>query len=195
MAVKKKPGSGRLRKISIAELHLRVKAVPFHFRKNVRTLSFKIGIPRSTIQRAMKLGLLKSSKNSIKPILTPKNKLDRVNYCHSYVQDNYFVDMLDRADIGEKWFYLSQKVTSFILIPGEVPPLRLCKHKNHIEKAMCLTIMACPRQDPVTGVWWNGKIGTWFFVRQEPENERRRIKRQGLWRLSLFPLGGRKQRI
>ena len=102
MAVKKKPGSGRLRKISIAELHLRVKAVPFHFRKNVRTLSFKIGIPRSTIQRAMKLGLLKSSKNSIKPILTPKNKLDRVNYCHSFVQDNSFVDMLDRVDIDER---------------------------------------------------------------------------------------------
>jgi hypothetical protein len=24
--------------------------------------------------------------------------------------------------------------------------------------------MACPRKDPVTGVWWDGKIGTWFFV-------------------------------
>jgi len=167
MVVKKKPGSGRLRKISIADLHLRVKAVPFHFCKNIRTLSFKIGIPRSTIQQAMKLGLLKSSKNSIKPILTPKNKLDRLNYCHSFVQDNSFVNMIDRVDIDEKWFYLSQKVTSFILVPGEVPPLRLSKHKNHIEKAMCLTAMARPRQDPVTGVWWKGKIGTWFFVRQE----------------------------
>ncbi len=29
---------------------------------------------------------------------------------------------------------------------------------------MCLTAMARPRQDPVTGVWWDGKIGTWFFV-------------------------------
>jgi hypothetical protein len=24
--------------------------------------------------------------------------------------------------------------------------------------------MARPRKDPVTGVWWDGKIGTWFFV-------------------------------
>jgi hypothetical protein len=48
------------------------------------------------------------------------------------------------------------------------PPLCLCKHKNHIEKAMCLTAMACPRQDPATGVWWNRKIGTWFFVKQVP---------------------------
>ncbi len=78
MLVKNKMGSGRLRKISIVELHIRVKAVPFHFRKNIRTLSFKIGIPTTTIHRALKLGLLKSSNNSIKPILTPKNKLDHV---------------------------------------------------------------------------------------------------------------------
>ena len=121
-----------------------MKAVPFHFCKNIRTLSFKIGIPRSTIQQAMKLGLLKSSKNSIKPILMPKNKLDRVNYCHSFVQDNSFVDMLDRVNIDEKWFYLSQKIISYILVPGEVPPYRTCLHKSHITKAMCLTAMAHP---------------------------------------------------
>jgi hypothetical protein len=86
---------------------------------------------------------------------------------HSFVRE-HFVDMLDCFDIDEKWFYLSQKVTSFILVPGEVPPLRLCKHKNHIEKAMCLTAMTRLRQDPVTGVWWNAKIGTWFFVEQVP---------------------------
>jgi hypothetical protein len=168
MSVKHQKGVGKPRKISIAELHTRVRAVPFHFRKNVRTLSFKIGIPRSTVHRALKLGLLESTKNSIKPILTPKNKVDRVAFCHSFVWEQTFVDMLDHVDIDEKWFYLSQKVTSFILVPGEVPPLRLCKHKNHIEKAMCLSAMARPRQDPVTGVWWNGKIGTWFFVEQVP---------------------------
>ena len=76
--------------------------------------------------------------------------------------------MLDPVDINEKWCYLSQKVTSFIMVPGEIPPLHLCKHKSHIKKAMCLTAMACPRQDPTTGVWWNGKIGTWFFAKQVP---------------------------
>jgi hypothetical protein len=42
---KHKKGVGKPRKISIAELHMHVRAVPFHFRKNVGTLSFKIGIP------------------------------------------------------------------------------------------------------------------------------------------------------
>ena len=79
--------------------------------------------------------------------------------------------MLDPVDINEKWCYLSQKVTSFIMVPGEIPPLHLCKHKSHIKKAMCLTAMACPRQDPTTGVWWNGKIGTWFFVEQVPAKQ------------------------
>ncbi len=193
--VKNKPGSGRLRKISVLELHLYVKAVPFHFRKNLRTLSFKIGIPLTTIHLALKLGLLKLSKNSIKPILTPKNRLDRVTYCHSFVKEQSFVEMLDRVDIDEKWLYLSQKITSYILVPGEVPPLCLCKHKNHIEKAMCLTAMARPRQDPVTGVWWNGKIGTWFFVEQGPAKRTLKNRAAGIWRLSLCPLGGRKQRI
>jgi hypothetical protein len=81
MSVKHQQGVGNPWKISIAELHTRVRAVPFHFRKNVRTLSFKIGIPQSTVHRALELGLLKSSKNSIKPILTPKNKVDCVAYC------------------------------------------------------------------------------------------------------------------
>ena len=130
MSVKQLKGSGRRPKISVLELHSHAKAVPFHFCKNLRTLSFKIVIPLTTIHRALKLGLLKSSKNSIKPVLMPKIKLDRVTYCHSFVKgEQSFVEMFDRVDIDKKWFYLSQKITSYILVPGEVPPLCLCKHK------------------------------------------------------------------
>ena len=32
---------------------------------------------------------------------------------------------------------------------------------------MCLTAMAQPRKNPDNpGEWWDGKIGTWFFVKQ-----------------------------
>jgi hypothetical protein len=74
--------------------------------------------------------------------------------------------MFNRLDIDKKWFYLTQINTKYILVPGEKPPHQAARHKNHIPKAMCLTAMACPRKDPVTGVWWDGKIGTWFFVRK-----------------------------
>jgi hypothetical protein len=76
--------------------------------------------------------------------------------------------MLHHVDINEKWFFLSQVVTSFILVPGEVLPLCFCKHKSHIEEVMCLTAMAHPHQDPVTRVRWDGNLGTWFFVKQVP---------------------------
>ena len=33
------------------------------------------------------------------------------------------MELLDHVDIDKEWFYLSQKVTSFILAPGKVPSL------------------------------------------------------------------------
>ena len=122
------------------ELYAKVKAVPFHFRKNnVWTLASKVGIPKSTIHDALKKGLLKHTRNTIRPILTDKNKADRVVYCCSFVQDGQFVDMLERVDIDEKWFYMTEVATSYILVPGETPPHRTCKHKSHIEK-VCVSL-------------------------------------------------------
>ena len=167
-SLKRLPGSGHPRKISAVELYAMVKAVPFHFCKNVRTLAYKVGIHKSNIHDALKKGLLKHTQNTIRPILTDKNKADRVVYCCSFVQDGQFVDMLERVDIDEKWFYMTEVATSYILVPGETPPHRTCKHKSHIEKVMCRTAVAGPRQNPQNGEWWYRKIGTWFFVEQIP---------------------------
>ena len=110
------------RKISAVELCEKVNAVPFHYRKNVLTLVFQVGIPKSTIHDALKKGLLKHTRNTIRPILTDKNKTDRVRCYCSFVQNGQFTDMLDRVDIDEKWFYLTEVATSYILVPGEIPP-------------------------------------------------------------------------
>ena len=60
------------------------------------------------------------------------------------------MDVLDPVNIDEKQFFLSEVITSFILVPGKAPPIHLCKHKSHIQKAtMCLTAIARPRQDPM----------------------------------------------
>ena len=144
-SLKHRVGAGAPRRISIEELQNRVKAVLFSFRKNIRTLAYKVGIPFATLQRALELGYLQKSKNNIKPILTPKIKTDRVTYCRSFVEEvGWFGDMMDHVDIDEKWFYLTEVVTNYILVPGEVPPYRTCSHKSHITKAMCLTAMAHP---------------------------------------------------
>ena len=76
--------------------------------------------------------------------------------------------MLDRVDIDEKWFYITRVKQRYFVAPGEKPPPRKCKHKKHLIKVMFLTAMARPRVDQQTGVWWDGKIGTWCFAEQVP---------------------------
>ncbi len=125
-------------------------------------------MPKSTLHRAVKLGLLWTTKSHIKPMLMEPNKAARVAYCLGNVQDNCFSNMLTRVDINEKWFYLRQVNTKYILVPGEKPPHRVCWHKSHIPKAIGLTAVVRPRPNPATGVWWDGKIGNWFFVEQVP---------------------------
>ena len=97
--------------------------------------------------------------------------------------------MLDRVDIDEKWFYLTEVVTSYILVPGETPPHRTCKHKSHIEKVMCLTAIAWPRQNPHTGKWWDGKIGTLFFTEQVPAKRTSKNRPAGKLETKSFKVG------
>jgi hypothetical protein len=120
----------------------------------------------------MKMGKVLKSCSAVKPNLTDANKAQRVAYCESFVgHDGYFKDMLDQVDIDEKWWYLTQVATGYYICPGKKVPDRFVKHKAHIEKIMCLTATARPRQNPVTGVWWDGKIGTWFFYDTVPAKQ------------------------
>jgi len=163
--VERKKGQGRKRKIKPSDVRERVKAVPFRLRQTYRSLSAQVGIPRSTLHTLLQAGVLKKSRSAVKPMLTDANKVKRIAYCESFVEsDGCFGDMLDRVDIDEKWWYITRVNTSYIMVDGETPPDRKVKHKSHIIKVMCLTAMARPRQNPVTKEWWDGKIGTWFFV-------------------------------
>jgi hypothetical protein len=65
------------------------------------TLAFKVDIPKSTTHDMLKNGLFKHTRNTIRPIVTDKNKADRVVYCCSFVRDGQFTDMLERVDIDE----------------------------------------------------------------------------------------------
>ena len=66
-SLKTLPGSGHPRRISVVELYAKVKAVPFHYHKNVQTLAFKVGIPKSTIHDALKKGLLSTLRIRLGP--------------------------------------------------------------------------------------------------------------------------------
>jgi len=42
--------------------------------------------------------------------------------------------MLERVDIDEKWFYMTEVATSYILVPGETPPHQTCKQQESHQK-------------------------------------------------------------
>ena len=168
--VRRKKGSGRKFKLDVNDVKARVRAVPFSLRKSPRSLSPQVGIPHMTLYRYLKLGVLAKSRSAVKPTLTPANKVARVEYCRRFVEaDGCFGSMLDRIDIDEKWWYLTEKSCSYIVVPGEeLPPNRFVQHKSHIIKVMCLCASARPRQNHETGEWWDGKIGMWFFAEKVP---------------------------
>ena len=178
--VTRKKGSGGANKINVEALQQQVKGVKFSDRQTIRSLALAIKVPRSTLHRALQISAQQRAASSIKPHLTPQNKTQRVMYCRSFVEDDkYFGDMMDRVDYDEKWFYITQKRTKYIVVPGEVPPLRTCKHKSHLIKVMCLTAVARPREIAATGEWWDGKIGMWFFITEYTAQRRSRNRLAG----------------
>ena len=67
--------------------------------------------------------------------------------------------MLDRVHVDEKWFFMQQDGTCFLLAPGEEPPHCTTRHKGYIRKVMFLSAIVRPRK--IRGQWWDGKIGIW----------------------------------
>ena len=124
-------------------------------------MAAKISVPATTLNRCLKSGVLNKTRSAVKPVLTCANKVERVKYCKSFInQDGNFKDMHKRIDIDEKWWYITKVKTGYIVAPGEKAPDRKVKHKSHIPKVMCLAASARPRKNPTTGEWWDGKIGT-----------------------------------
>jgi hypothetical protein len=166
LEVVRKKGSGRKRMISIEQLKAMVKEVPFSQRNKVRSLAKAIKIPKTTLHRALQIGVLQRSKSAVKPILTEQNKQARIEWVMSKVtQDGRFVNMMNDVHIDEKWFYITREKESYIIVEGESIPERKVKSKKFIAKIMFLAAFARPRViNEVTGEMWNGKIGIWPFV-------------------------------
>ena len=145
-----------------------VGPVPMNRRRTYRVLAKASKIPRSVLHRAMKSGKLWRHSSSVKPLLTEQNKVDRVKFSLSFVREQApdlpFNEMFDTIHVDEKWFYLIQVNSSYILLPGEVPPQKKVKSKKFIAKVMFLAAVARPRWDHGRNLWFDGKLGIWPFV-------------------------------
>src|SRR5689334_785864 len=76
--------------------------------------------------------------------------------------------MFDCAHVDEKWFYLTKPKVTYYLCPDEPEKLRTCKSKRFIEKVIFLAAVARLRFDHSRNEFFEGKIGIWPFVIEEP---------------------------
>lgn len=125
----KKPGrAGRKRK----ELDLaRTSTIPLNKRRTIRSLARSLGVARSTLHKRFQLNELNRITNTVKPHLKLENKIARLKFCMSMLDDNWistsramFKPMTNMVHIDEKWFDMTRVKNSYYVLPGEPPPNR-----------------------------------------------------------------------
>ena len=158
--------SGKKRKWTPDDI-LAIKDIPRSKRQNLRSLAKAIKIPKSTLHRLIKNGLIKRHSSSVKPMLTQQHKIDRVNFVLEHIQqDNTFDPMYDTCHLDEKWFYMEKVKRSYYLHPSEDLPERKLQSKRHIRKIMFLAIVARPSHDHDMKSWWDGLIGIFLLQKK-----------------------------
>ncbi len=144
--------------------------VPFSERTTVRDAARAIGVPPATFQYHVVTNEIANRHcNCLKPILTDDNKAARLKFAKNFVldiEDGILHPCYDVVHVDEKIFTITQKRQNFYLSPFEDPPERSVKNAQHPIQVMFIVAFARPRYCPLTGVWFNGKIGCWPFVVQ-----------------------------
>ncbi|MCH99189.1 mariner transposase [Trifolium medium] len=152
----------------------RMRDIPLKKRTTVRDLSTELNVSLGTLARYIKSKRIRKHSNAIKPLLTEENKKGRLQFCISMLEsssidyDPIFKGMYNTIHIDEKWFQLKEKCKKFYLLQDEEDPIRTCKSKNFIPKVMFLAAIARPRFDAQGNVLFDGKIGIFPLVTQEP---------------------------
>ena len=99
---KKKGRSGRKHKYETKDLEV-VATVPLSDRTTLRSLSFAIDIPTSSLGRLLKSGHILRHSSNLKPFLLERNKEKRMNFSRSFVDENgIFMDMMEYVHLDEK---------------------------------------------------------------------------------------------
>lgn len=153
----------------IANLYCKLKVLKLEERGDLRSISAGIGIPKSTLHRYVKNGILRVHTAALKPSLTDEHKKARLDFVLSFLhhraEGHQFDDMHNHVHVDEKWFYLKKTKRRVYLVPDEQNPHISTQHKSHIPKLMFLCAVARPRVNPATGEWFDGRIGLWPFAK------------------------------
>jgi len=117
-----------------------IKQVDLRKRTTLKDLANELNMAKTTLWRRLQEGLLRRHTNAIKSTLTDDNKVGRVRFClsmldeHTVPHDPKFKVMYNVIHIDEKWFYRSRGCQNYYLAPGEEEPYRSTQSKNFIEK-------------------------------------------------------------
>ncbi|KAM3192852.1 hypothetical protein ACQJBY_069810 [Aegilops geniculata] len=140
---------------------------------------------KTTLWRRLKEGRLKRHTNSIKSTLTDDNKLGRIRFCLSMLdelsvpEEPTFKGMYNVIHIDEKWFYRTKGTQNYYLAPDEEEPYRNTQSKGFIEKVMFLAAVARPRYDDDGVMTFDGKIGILPFTYQDFAKRRSPYRERG----------------
>ncbi|CAM9105579.1 unnamed protein product [Discosporangium mesarthrocarpum] len=128
-------------------------------------MAVESGIPLSSLWRLCKRVGGRKHKRWVKPVMSDKQKFDRVGFASSHMHrgggTGVVVDnMYDRGHVDEKWVYVTKDGRGIYLHPeGDAPKPPTAQNKRFI-KVMFLAVVASPRMIS-DGVWLDGKIGIW----------------------------------
>ena len=126
-----------------------VKSLLLQKRHTQRKLATSMGVSKTTVHPWIVGSTIHVHCNSLKPVLTEENKVARLLMALHFrdpVDLTKYHDMLDWIQLDEKWFFLTQKKESYLLLPEEKNPKHCIKDKSHITKVMFLCAVACPRE-------------------------------------------------
>ena len=130
-----------------------MRQVPLSKRSTYRSLACALNIPKTSLVRLHKVGVIRRHTNTLKPYLKEDNMIARLRFCLSMIDKNSlphdpkFISMHNIVFIDEKWFYITRnKVTNYLHVDEEEPH-RTCKSKNFISKVMFLCAVTIPRFD------------------------------------------------
>lgn len=164
---KKKGRVGR-RKLDARKVILELKKASIRERRTYRHAAKATGYSLKGLWNMVQRGEIKRRSSGLNPALTPKNKLERLQFCLSFIDPvtHKFSGMHDQIHIDEKWFYLKEGKLNAIIAPEEDMPFRNVQSKRFITKVMFLCAVARPRFDEHGNVLFDGKIGFWGFTEE-----------------------------
>ena len=160
---KKYAGNVGRPKTSTELLLNKIKSVHISRRGTIRSAAHAMSVSKSTLHRAITRGDIWRYRDDVKPILTMKNKQDRVHFALMYIDRRFhtlpYVQIESIVHFDEKCFLLTKVSRSVICAHGELPPQQKVHSKRHITKVMFLAAIAKPRFDFRRKRQFDGKIG------------------------------------